>query len=132
MRAGAWAVKVVVDASELAGEKGPETEEKGEEVEAELEEGEGAGEGTEAEEKTLVDELASFLSERLGREVEVSGGEIRLEVEGPAGRRRIKQLVKKFLHKWELEDDFRVISLGEGVFKVKKRRFPRLKKQMWA
>ncbi|HDJ26588.1 MAG TPA: hypothetical protein ENF34_04665, partial [Candidatus Bathyarchaeota archaeon] len=100
--------------------------------EAEEAEAEGGAEEAPEEEKTLVDELAAFLSERLGREVELVGSEIRVDVGGPKEKKRVKQLLKKFLHKWELEDDFRVISLGEGAFRVKKRRFPRLKKRMWA
>ncbi|RLI08921.1 hypothetical protein DRO32_01620 [Candidatus Bathyarchaeota archaeon] len=77
-----------------------------------------------------MDELASFLSERLGCEVLVEGGGLTAEVEDEVPRRRIKQLLKKFLHKQELVDDYRVISVGE-VFKIKRRRFPRLKAYTW-
>ena len=120
------ALKLVIDASELAAEE----KEKEKEGEGEKEEGEESEE--EAEEKTIVDELASFLSERLGKEITISGDELSLDVEGPAERRRVKQLLKKFLYKKRLDDDFRVIALEEGgALKVKSRRFPRLRPR-WA
>ena len=118
----------MIDASELAAEeKEKEKEKEGEEEKEEGEESE-----KEAEEKTIVDELASFLSERLGKEITISGDELSLDVEGPAERRRVKQLLKKFLYKKRLDDDFRVIALEEGgALKVKSRRFPRLRPR-WA
>jgi len=120
------ALKLVIDASELAAEE----KEKEKEGEGEKEEGEESEE--EAEEKTIVDELASFLSERLGKEITISGDELSLDVEGPAERRRVKQLLKKFLYKKRLDDDFRVIALEEGgALKIKSRRFPRLRPR-WA
>lgn len=122
-------MRVVIDAGEIVGEKKPEGQE---EAEGEAEGVEAEAEVEAEEERTLVDELASFLSQRLGREVKVSGSELSVDVEGPSEKRRVKQLLKKFLYKWELEDDFRVISLGEGVFRIKKRRFPRLRKSTWA
>ena len=125
------ALRLVIDASELTAEeqkkeeKGKEKEEEGKEGE----EGEEAGEeGEEEEEKTIIDELASFLSERLKKEIAISGGELSLDVEGPAERRRVKQLLKKFLYKKRLDDDFRVIALEEGgALKIKSRRFPKLR-----
>ena len=129
-------MRVAIDVSDLTSESLPkEAEEK--EATGE-EEGKGEGEVEEtgeeaggAEERTIVDELASFLSERLGREVLVTGSELEVEVEGPAERRRVRQLLKKFLHKYDLKDDYRVISWGEGGFRVKRRRFPRLKALRW-
>ena len=114
-------LRVVVDASELPK---PEEEEGGREGAAE-EEGT-AEEGV----RTLVDELASFLSEKLGCEVLIEGGELTVEVGDRSLRKRIKQLLKKFLYKQGLRDDYRVISIGEG-FKIKRRRFPRLKVSTW-
>jgi len=111
----------VIDASELTAEE----EKKEKEEEKKREAGE---EETEEEEKTIIDELASFLSERLRKEIAISGGELSLDVEGPAERKRIKQLLKKFLYKKRLDDDFRVIALEEGgALKIKSRRFPRLR-----
>ena len=120
-------MRITVDASELPG---PEKEEKAEAAEA-TEEGEG---GAELPQRSLVDELASFLGERLGCEVMVEGSEISLELgEGRGLRRRVRQLLKKFLYKQGLTDDFRVISTGEGGFRIKRRRFPRLKERArWA
>jgi len=126
---GALALRLVIDASELAAEERKkeekEREEEKEEEDEETEEGE-------EEEKTVIDELASFLSERLGKEVAISGDELSLDVEGPAERRRVKQLLKKFLYKRRLDDVFRVIALEEGgALKIKSRRFPRLRPR-WA
>ena len=118
---GALALRLVIDASELMAEE----EKKEKEEEKKREAGE---EETEEEEKTIIDELASFLSERLRKEIAISGGELSLDVEGPAERKRIKQLLKKFLYKKRLDDDFRVIALEEGgALKIKSRRFPRLR-----
>jgi len=114
-------MRVVVEAGELL-------EVKKEEREKKTEEGEGGETGpTGVEERTIIDDLAEFLSQRLGKEVMISGDEVHLEVEGSAMRKRVKQLLKKFLHKQGLKEDLRVISVGEGVFRIKKRRFPRLK-----
>jgi len=117
-------MRVVIEAGELLRAKAEvEEEEKAEKAEEEeAREGEGA-----AEERTVIDDLASFLSERLGRDVLISGDELSLEVEEAATRRRVKQLLKKFLYKQGLDEELRVISLGEGVFRIKRRRFPRLK-----
>ncbi len=119
-------MRLVIDVRELAGE------ETGEKVERkETEEGEEGGEER-GEEGGIVDELAAFLSERLGKEVAISGDELSLEVEGPAERRRVKQLLKKFLYKKRLDDDFRVIAVEEGgALKIKSRRFPKIKPR-WA
>ena len=128
---GALALRLVIDASELAAEE-RKKEEKEKEEEKEEEDEEAGEEGEEEEEKTIVDELASFLSERLGKEIAISGDELSLDVEGPAERRRVKQLLKKFLYKRRLDDDFRVIALEEGgALKIKSRRFPRLRPR-WA
>jgi len=116
-------LRVVIDASELPK---PEEEERKEEAS----EGGEEGEATEASMRTLVDELASFLSERLRCEVLIEGGELTVEVEDRASRRKVKQLLKKFLYKQGLRDDYRVISMGEG-FKIKRRRVPRFKVSTW-
>ncbi len=113
-------MRVVVDASELASEKPSEPSGEGQEAEETSVPGPG-------EERTIIDELASFLSERLGREVLVSGSELTLEVDDTAGKKRVKQLLKKFLYKRGLDEDYRVISVGEGALKVKHRRFPKVR-----
>jgi len=120
---------VAIDASELASAKSEEPKPSGgEEVPAERE---GAPPETAVPERTVIDELATFLSERLGVEVLISGSELTLEVEDRAARRRVKQLLKKFLYKRGLDEEFRVISLGEEGFKIKYRRFPRIKPPRW-
>lgn len=122
-------VRVAIDASELASAKPEEPRPSGgEEAPAEQE---GAPPEAAAPERTVIDELATFLSERLGVEVLISGSELILEVEGRAARRRVKQLLKKFLYKHGLDEEFRVISLGEEGFKIKYRRFPRIRPPRW-
>ena len=119
-------MRITVDASELPG---PEKEEEAKATEAEE-----GGPEAEVTQRSLVEELASFLGERLGCEVMVEGGEISLELgEGQGLRRKVRQLLKKFLYKQGLTDEFRVISTGGGGFRIKRRRFPRLKERgRWA
>ena len=73
-----------------------------------------------------VKELADFLEEKLeGVEIDTTGSEIILsyeEEEKPFSRSYLRTLLRKFLHKLELKEDFRVISGGENVFMIKTRR----------
>ncbi|HDI42653.1 hypothetical protein DRO48_01785 [Candidatus Bathyarchaeota archaeon] len=71
-----------------------------------------------------VERLATFLGERLGTDVRGSGGALVLELpDGQAGaRRRLRQLLKKFLYREGLSEEFRVISDGGGGFIVKRRK----------
>ena len=71
-----------------------------------------------------VESLATFLGERLGTDIRGSGGTLVLELpDNQAGaRRRLRQLLKKFLHKEGLSEQFRVISDGGGGFIVKRRK----------
>jgi len=74
-----------------------------------------------------VDDLAEFLKEKLGAEVEVSGDEVSLgfgEEKGGKGfsRSRVRMLLRKFLHKTELKEDFRVIAGKEGSLIVKEKK----------
>ena len=122
-------MRVAIDASELVSARSEEPKPSGgEEASAERE---GAPPEAAVPEGTVVDELAAFLSERLGVEVLISGSELTLEVEDRAARRRVKQLLKKFLYKRGLDEEFRVISLREAGFKIKYRRFPRIRPPRW-
>ena len=122
-------MRVAIDASELVSARSEEPKPSGGEEESA--EREGAPPEAAVPERTVIDELAAFLSERLGVEVLISGSELTLEVEDRAARRRVKQLLKKFLYKRGLDEEFRVISLGEEGFKIKYRRFPRIRPPRW-
>jgi hypothetical protein len=70
-----------------------------------------------------VEDLAVFLKEKLGTEIDSSSDEISLETEKEGGkglaRSYLRVLLKKFLHKTELEEDFHVISGKENSFVIK-------------
>jgi hypothetical protein len=69
------------------------------------------------------EDLAVFLKEKLGTEVDSSTDEISLETEKEGGkglaRSYVRVLLKKFLYKTELEEDFHVISGKENSFVIK-------------
>ena len=71
-----------------------------------------------------VKELANFLEERLkGIEVDMTGSQIILsyEQEKLFSRSHLRTLLRKFLHKMELED-FRVIAGRENAFVIKEKK----------
>jgi len=70
-----------------------------------------------------VKELADFLREKLGVEVDMTGSEIILsyDEEAPFSRSHLRTLLRKFLHKAELKD-FRVIAGKEKAFVIKERK----------
>jgi hypothetical protein len=71
-----------------------------------------------------VKELSDFLQEKLvGVEVEMTGSEIILstEEERKFSRSQLRTLLRKFLHKAELED-FRVIAGKENAFVIKEKK----------
>lgn len=78
----------------------------------------GSNRGSEA-----VEDLTTFLKEKLGVEIDVSSGELSLETEKEGGkelsRSRLRMLLKKFLHKTELKEDFHVIAGKENSFIIK-------------
>jgi hypothetical protein len=70
-----------------------------------------------------VSELAALLKEKTGAEVTADGLKLTVKGEGAAvSKKYLKVLVKKFLHKRELKDTFRVISDKDDTLKVKERR----------
>jgi len=74
--------------------------------------------------ETKVKDLASFLEGRVKAKIDVAGGEITLnykEKEVPS-KTYLRVLLRKFLHKAELKEKFRVISGKENVFIIKERR----------
>lgn len=73
-----------------------------------------------------IKELAEFLEEKIKAKIEVGSNEITVkpENEGKAvpPKAYLRVLLRKFLHKTELKEDFRVISIGENVLMIKTRR----------
>ena len=68
--------------------------------------------------------LADFLESRLDGAVVLAKKEVTLEFEEgkEASRSCLRLLLRKFLHKAELKEDFRVISGGENLFVMKERK----------
>ena len=71
-----------------------------------------------------VKDLEDFLKSKLDGTVTVSKKEVTLEFEEgkEASRSCLRLLLRKFLHKEALREDFRVISGGENVFILKERK----------
>ena len=71
-----------------------------------------------------VKDLASFLEKRLDGTVSVTKKEVNLEFEEgkEASRSCLRLLLRKFLHRADLKEDFRVISGGENSFIIKARK----------
>jgi len=76
-----------------------------------------------SEGKDVITELADFLKEKTGAEVTTESKKVTVKGEGAAvSKKYLRVLMKKFLHKRELKDYFRVISDEEDTLKVKERR----------
>ena len=87
-------VEIIVDASELKGEG-----------------------------KEVIQGLADFMKEKTGAEVTSESNKVTVKGEGAAvSKKYLRVLVRKFLHKQELKDYFRVISGDEDTLKVKERK----------
>ena len=72
-----------------------------------------------------VKDLAEFLEVRADATVDVASDDVTLKYEegkkGPS-RSYLRVLLRKFLHKAELKEEFRVISGKENVFIIKERK----------
>ncbi len=68
--------------------------------------------------------LADFLEGRLEGTVTLAKKEVTLAFEEgkEASRSCLRLLLRKFLHRADLKEDFRVISGGENVFTIKERK----------
>jgi len=68
--------------------------------------------------------LGNFLEKRLDGTVTVAKKEVTLNFEDgkEASRSCLRVLLRKFLHKEDLKEDFRVISGGENSFVLKERK----------
>jgi hypothetical protein len=77
-----------------------------------------------SEGKDVIAELADFLKEKTGAEVTTESNKVTVKGEGAAvSKKYLRVLVKKFLHKHELKEDFRVISdEEEDTLKVKEKK----------
>jgi hypothetical protein len=70
-----------------------------------------------------VEDLAAFLKEKLGTEIDVSTSELSLETEKEKDKKMsrtyIRVLLKKFLHKTELKEDYHIIAGKENSLVIK-------------
>lgn len=73
-----------------------------------------------------VKELAEFLEEKIEATIDVGSSEITVKSESEEkaipSKAYLRVLLRKFLHRAELKEDFRVISGGENVLIIKTRR----------
>jgi hypothetical protein len=71
----------------------------------------------------VVKELADFLKEKTSADVATESEEVTVKGEGEAvSKKYVKVLLKKFLHKEKLKENYRVIMDENNVLKVKERR----------
>jgi hypothetical protein len=68
-----------------------------------------------------VEDLATFLKERLKIDVEASGDELSIETEKHT-KPYVRTLLRKFLHRTELKEELRVIAGKEHNFVIKTRK----------
>jgi len=71
-----------------------------------------------------IEDLATFLKEKLGTEIDTSDSELSVNIkeDKKLSKSYLRVLLRKFLHKTELKEDFRVIAGKEGSFVVKERK----------
>ena len=73
--------------------------------------------------KEVIQALADFMKEQTSAEVTNESNKVTVKGEGDAVTKKyLRVLVKKFLHKKELKEYYRVISGGEDMLKVKERK----------
>jgi hypothetical protein len=74
------------------------------------------------EKQDLISKLADFLKEKTGGEVSTASEMVTIKGQGEAlSKKYIRITVKKFLHRHELTESFRVIGGEENLLKVKQR-----------
>jgi hypothetical protein len=69
-----------------------------------------------------IEDLAEFLKDRVDAKIDVASSEITINYEKEEERSPktyVRMLLRKFLHKAELKEQFRVISGKENVFIIK-------------
>ncbi|MBN1244286.1 60S ribosomal protein L22 [Candidatus Bathyarchaeota archaeon] len=73
--------------------------------------------------KEVIQGLADFMKEKTSAEVTNESNKVTVKGEGAAVTKKyLRVLVKKYLHKKELKEYFRVISGDEDTLKVKERK----------
>lgn len=73
--------------------------------------------------KQVVQALADFVKEKTGSEVSEDSNKVTVKGEGKSvSKKYLRVLLKKFLHKQELKDYYRVISGDEVTLMVKERK----------
>jgi hypothetical protein len=73
--------------------------------------------------KDTIKNLANFLKEKTNAEVTTEAETVTVKGEGEAvSKKYLRVLVKKFLHKQELKEYYRVIADEENTLKVKERK----------
>ena len=76
------------------------------------------------DEPKIIDKLADFLKDKTAGDITTDGKEVTVKGEGAAiTKKYIRVTIKKFLHKHELTETFKVIGDGEAL-KVKERKLP--------
>jgi hypothetical protein len=74
------------------------------------------------EESKLIEKLADFLKEKTGGDVSTDSKIVTVKGEGEAlAKKYVRIIVKKFLHKHELSETFKVIG-DEEALKIKERK----------
>jgi hypothetical protein len=73
--------------------------------------------------KDITKQLADFLKEKTNAEVTTEAEVVTVKGEGEAvSKKYLRVLLKKFLHKQELKEYYRVIAGDEDTLKVKERK----------
>jgi len=71
----------------------------------------------------VIKQLADFLKEKTGAEVKSEGSQVTVEGESHAvSKKYLRVLLRKFLHKSELKDTFRVIGGRENILTIKEKK----------
>ena len=74
--------------------------------------------------KEVIQALANYMKEKTSAEVTNESNKVTVKGETPAvSKKYLRVLVKKFLHKKELKEYYRVISGDENTLTVKERKF---------
>ena len=75
------------------------------------------------DESKLFEKLSDFLKDKTSGDISNDGKTVTIKGEGAAiTKKYIKVTVKKFLHKHELTETFRVIADEENALKIKERK----------
>jgi len=76
-----------------------------------------------------VEDLTAFLKEKLGTEIDVSTSELSLDTEKAKAKKvsrvYMRVLLKKFLHRTELKEDYHVIAGKENSLVIKETKIPK-------